>query len=167
MQNIALWITILLVACIGATRPPEYSIEIDTAKNELTLLQGYSWRATYSVALGYDKPVTLNNKVYRFNTPKGHFVITKMAEEPEWIPPDWYYHELGITDIPAIKDRPRIKGHLGKYAMYLNSEGIMIHGTDNESTIGQNVSHGCVRMKKGDLKEVYTKVHNGTKVYIY
>lgn len=42
-----------------------------------------------------------------------------------------------------------------------------IHGTDKPWSIGQAVSHGCVRMYNNDAKEVYDIVPLGTPVYIY
>ena len=41
-----------------------------------------------------------------------------------------------------------------------------IHGTTKEYTIGHNASHGCIRMYKKDIKELYSIVPVGTKVII-
>ena len=42
-----------------------------------------------------------------------------------------------------------------------------IHGTDHPETIGQSVSHGCVRMRNEDIEKLYPMVPVGTPVYIY
>ena len=42
-----------------------------------------------------------------------------------------------------------------------------IHGTDKPWSIGQAVSHGCVRMYSNDAMELYNLVPIGTSVYIY
>lgn len=42
-----------------------------------------------------------------------------------------------------------------------------IHGTDKPWSIGQAVSHGCVRMYSSDAAELYNTVPVGTAVYIY
>lgn len=42
-----------------------------------------------------------------------------------------------------------------------------IHGTNKPWSIGQAVSHGCVRMYKGDAAELYDMVSIGTPVNIY
>lgn len=42
-----------------------------------------------------------------------------------------------------------------------------IHGTDKPWSIGQAVSHGCVRMYSRDAAELYDKVSVGTPVNIY
>lgn len=42
-----------------------------------------------------------------------------------------------------------------------------IHGTDKPWSIGQAVSHGCVRMYSKDANELYNIITVGTPVYIY
>jgi lipoprotein-anchoring transpeptidase ErfK/SrfK len=42
-----------------------------------------------------------------------------------------------------------------------------IHGTDKPWSIGQALSHGCVRMYSHDAAELYDLVHIGTPVKIY
>ena len=58
------------------------------------------------------------------------------------------------------------KGVLGvaKLEMY---DGYYFHGTDDESSIGTNASHGCIRMRKADILWMYRNVPVGTQVYIY
>lgn len=42
-----------------------------------------------------------------------------------------------------------------------------IHGTNNPSSIGKNVSHGCIRMYNRDVLELSSRVSIGTKVSIH
>lgn len=44
--------------------------------------------------------------------------------------------------------------------------GYGIHGTNNPSSIGKNVSHGCVRMYNNDVIELFNLVSVGTPVRI-
>ena len=44
--------------------------------------------------------------------------------------------------------------------------GYGIHGTNNPSSIGKNVSHGCVRMYNKDVIELFNLVNVGTPVRI-
>lgn len=46
-------------------------------------------------------------------------------------------------------------------------DGYAIHGTNNPSSIGQAVSHGCIRMRNEDIERLYPMVPVGTMVYIY
>jgi L,D-transpeptidase YbiS len=43
---------------------------------------------------------------------------------------------------------------------------IYIHGTNHEETIGQAASHGCIRMKKADVAELFGLVEVGAPVVI-
>jgi hypothetical protein len=46
-------------------------------------------------------------------------------------------------------------------------DSYLIHGTDAETTIGEAVSHGCVRMYNEDVARVYSLVPVGAPVYIF
>jgi lipoprotein-anchoring transpeptidase ErfK/SrfK len=41
-----------------------------------------------------------------------------------------------------------------------------IHGTNNPSSIGRNVSHGCIRLKNSDITQLAQMVSLGTPIYI-
>jgi lipoprotein-anchoring transpeptidase ErfK/SrfK len=58
------------------------------------------------------------------------------------------------------------RGKLGaaKLEMY---DGYYFHGTDNEASVGDNASHGCLRMLRDDILWMYNHVPVGTPVYIY
>jgi lipoprotein-anchoring transpeptidase ErfK/SrfK len=43
---------------------------------------------------------------------------------------------------------------------------VAIHGTDDPSSIGRAVSHGCVRLSARDLPRVFSRVELGTPVEI-
>jgi L,D-transpeptidase ErfK/SrfK len=55
---------------------------------------------------------------------------------------------------------------LGTRAMPLNASGVLIHGTPSSWSIGQNVSHGCVRMYMKDVEQLFDMVEAGTPVYV-
>ena len=41
-----------------------------------------------------------------------------------------------------------------------------IHGTNDESSIGSNASHGCIRMHNADVESLYEILPKGTTVII-
>ena len=93
------------------------------------------------------------------------YVLGK-ERNPVWIRPDWSYVEENMP-IPPISDPDRIvREVLGKYALILGN-GYAIHGTNVPSSIGQSVSHGCVRLLNEDIARLYEIVPIGTPVYIY
>ncbi len=57
-------------------------------------------------------------------------------------------------------------GPFGARWMGLNRRGYGIHGTNNPSSIGNAVSHGCIRMYNKDVIEVFNLVGVGTTVRI-
>ena len=44
---------------------------------------------------------------------------------------------------------------------------IYIHGTPEEGLIGTPASNGCIRMKNGDVMELFDLVNEGTLVEIF
>jgi L,D-transpeptidase ErfK/SrfK len=55
---------------------------------------------------------------------------------------------------------------LGTRALYLNADGIRIHGTPSDSSIGSYASHGCIRMHISESEALYPLVPVGTPVFI-
>jgi hypothetical protein len=60
----------------------------------------------------------------------------------------------------------RYEGVLGTHRLNLG-DGYALHGTNRPETIGQSVSHGCVRLHNADIARLYEMVEVGTPVYIY
>lgn len=60
----------------------------------------------------------------------------------------------------------RYEGVLGTRRLNLG-DGYGIHGTNKPETVGQAVSHGCVRMRNEDIERLFGMVPVGTPVYIY
>jgi len=72
-----------------------------------------------------------------------------------------------ILFIPPMgtKNR-RVERELGRYALDTGN-GYLLHGTPYEDTIGQNVSHGCVRLHDEDITWLHQYVPVGTRVYVF
>jgi hypothetical protein len=75
-------------------------------------------------------------------TPEGSFYISEKVKNPN-----------GRDD-----------GEYGSRGMVLSGTRYAIHGTDDPGSIGRDESHGCVRMLRADLEELYDLVPLGTKV---
>jgi len=61
---------------------------------------------------------------------------------------------------------PNPGGPFGAFWMGLSKPHYGIHGTNDPSSIGHLVSHGCIRMHNGDVLELATLVSVGTPVTI-
>lgn len=58
-------------------------------------------------------------------------------------------------------------GPFGAFWMGLSKPHYGIHGTNNPSSIGRSVSHGCIRMYNKDVLELASMVRLGTTVNIH
>jgi lipoprotein-anchoring transpeptidase ErfK/SrfK len=55
---------------------------------------------------------------------------------------------------------------LGARALYLGKTLYRIHGTNQPSTIGTNVSSGCIRLVNDDIADLYGRIKVGTRVVV-
>jgi lipoprotein-anchoring transpeptidase ErfK/SrfK len=67
---------------------------------------------------------------------------------------------------PTYTSQRRYEGVLGTHRLNLG-DGYALHGTNRPETVGQAVSHGCVRLRNEDIARLYELVAVGTPVYIY
>ena len=73
----------------------------------------------------------------------------------------------GTLFVPPVGSKNRkIEGPLGKYKLDTGN-GILLHGTPFQSSIGKAATHGCLRLRDEDIEWLYSYVPVGTKVYIY
>lgn len=73
----------------------------------------------------------------------------------------------GRVFVPPFGTRQRqIPDVLGTHKLVMG-DGYLIHGTNQDTSIGDAVSHGCVRMFNEDVATLYRLVPVGTPVYIF
>jgi lipoprotein-anchoring transpeptidase ErfK/SrfK len=85
-----------------------------------------------------------------------------------WTPGSEIIFDGKIFIPPLNSPQRRVPDALGPYKLDMG-DGYLIHGTHvyNEETIGEAVSHGCVRMRNNDLVTLYPMVPRGTPVHIF
>lgn len=105
------------------------------------------------------------NRKWIFDTPRGVFKVLQRNENPVWKKPDWAFVEEGLP-IPKNDAERFDYGVLGEYALHFGN-GYMIHGTLYERLLGRSVTHGCIRLGREDLREVWRVTDYGTPIYIY
>ncbi len=98
-----------------------------------------------------------------WETPVAATKVFAKRKDPIWTPTDRIREESpDLPDfIPAGPNNP-----LGKYALSLGLNGIMIHGTNAPSSVGKKVSHGCMRMYSKDIERLFKAVKVGTPVLL-
>jgi lipoprotein-anchoring transpeptidase ErfK/SrfK len=117
----------------------------------LTLYKGLKVAKTYGISVG----------AAGHDTPAGQYSIGNKAENPAWHVPnsDWA-GSLAGTVVPPGPSNPIKARWLGIY------DGVGIHGTSDDASIGTNASHGCLRMHVPDVIDLYPRVPVGTPIYI-
>ncbi len=138
------------VAYSGSERPG--TIVIDTPNKFLYLVEPNGRALRYGIGVG--------RPGFEWSGVK---TVTRKAEWPGWTPPPEML--LRRPDLPDHMDGG-IDNPLGARALYLGSSMYRIHGTNEPSTIGQNVSSGCIRMMNEDVIDLYNRVPVGTKVIV-
>ena len=152
-------------------RDPPVNVEgkyvvISLAEHRLYLME--ESRVLWSAIVGTGTGTRLEGAGQRwdFSTPRGMFRVQRKEKNPRWYVPDWQYIERK-QPIPDPEDPKRWeRGMLGTTALFLG-EGIAVHGTNRPELLGQDVSHGCIRMSNEAVRYLYHQVEIGTPVFIY
>lgn len=146
----------------------EVFIHVSVAKRQLTVMRGAEVLDRFPVSVGkgaYLRHRNAENGGWLFETPVGIYSVGRKERDPVWYAPDWLYVEKGLPIPPADSPRRYYPGEMGQYALYLG-DGLAIHGTKDESSVGRAVSHGCMRLSRNAIATVYSMTRVGTKVII-
>jgi L,D-transpeptidase-like protein/putative peptidoglycan binding protein len=97
-----------------------------------------------------------------YDTPGGLYRITSRQVNPAWHVPDkpWAEPYQGQTIAPGAWNNPLKSRWLGI------ANGVGIHGTAENWSIGTRSSHGCIRMHVWDVEDLYPRVPLGSAVLI-
>jgi lipoprotein-anchoring transpeptidase ErfK/SrfK len=128
------------------------TIVIDTRQTYLYYVLGDGKAIRYGIGVGRDG--------FTWSGPQ---TVTRMAEWPDWTPPQ------EMIDRQPYLTRWMAGGRgnpLGARAIYLGSTVYRIHGTNAPETIGTRVSSGCFRLTNADVTDLYSRVTIGTKIIV-
>jgi lipoprotein-anchoring transpeptidase ErfK/SrfK len=128
-------------AASQAAAPGRTRIVVSLQDRKLALMEDGKVVKIYPVAVG--KPST--------PSPVGTFTIARRVMNPT------YSHD-GRT-VPPGPHNP-----VGSRWMGLSIHGYGIHGTNEPGSIGNAASHGCIRLAKADLEDLYPQVAVGDTV---
>ncbi|MFH1278614.1 MAG: L,D-transpeptidase [Candidatus Eisenbacteria bacterium] len=154
-----------VIAKLRRAAPKEKYIVIDRTHNRLSLLDGD--RVLFSAICSCGSGIAFSHGERRwiFDTPQGVFRIQQLQSNPVWRKPDWAFLEEGKA-VPSDPSERFDNAALGEYALHFG-RGYMIHGTLYERLLGRSVTHGCIRLGRDDLRNVWRAVHVGTPIYIF
>jgi lipoprotein-anchoring transpeptidase ErfK/SrfK len=117
------------------------TIVVSLEDRKLALVEDGQVKKVYTVAVG--RPTS--------PSPVGIFSIQRRVKNPV------YQHEGTVIE-------PGPRNPVGTRWMGLSVKGYGIHGTNEPKSIGKAASHGCIRMARKDLEEMYEMVHVGDTV---
>jgi hypothetical protein len=142
--------TKLILAIIFLLSFPAYAqvddkrlLLVSIPDHQLALIEDGQVKEIYPVAVGKQSTPS----------PTGSFHIVVRVVDPT------YYHEGKVI-------APGPGNPLGDRWMGLDRKGYGIHGTNAPQSIGKSASHGCIRMAKRDLEELFSLVKVGDEVEI-
>lgn len=118
-------------------------IVVSVPDRKLALIENGEVKKVYSIAVGTQKTPS----------PNGEFKIVTRITGPT------YY-------APGKVISPGPQNPLGTRWIGLNQKGYGIHGTNAPKSIGKAASHGCIRMAKKDVEELFNLVRPGDRVQI-
>jgi L,D-transpeptidase ErfK/SrfK len=157
-----------LQALLDRKAPHGIYIVIDQTQNRLYLMKDDQVVHEAVCSAGSGMILKENGggkRTWMFDTPRGVFRVQNKLEDPIWKKPDWAFVEEG-KPIPK-NDADRFDpAALGEFALYFGN-GYMIHGTLYERLLGRSVTHGCIRLGREDLREVFHAAPIGTPIYIF
>jgi L,D-transpeptidase catalytic domain/Putative peptidoglycan binding domain len=127
-------------------------LTVDRDHFKLRLFKHLRHSRTYGIAVG----------MAGLSTPAGVFSITEKQVNPAWHVPNaaWAGALAGQTIPGGAPNNPLKARWLGI------TDGVGIHGTAEDWSIGSRASHGCIRMHVHDVIALYPRVPIGTPVLI-
>jgi lipoprotein-anchoring transpeptidase ErfK/SrfK len=135
---------------LAAKYPAVLIVDRDSFK--LTLYKNLKKAKTYGIAVGQ----------VGLDTPAGLYNIQNKAVNPAWHVPnsDWAGDLAGKVIAGDDPSNPIKARWMGIY------DGVGVHGTSDDASIGSRASHGCIRMHVPDVEELYDEVPVGSPIYI-
>lgn len=122
---------------------------INLPERGVYLFKGGEFIAFYPCAIGMGG---------RFATPTGDTRIVNKQVDPTWDPPEW----SGLKEPVG----PGPNNPLGDRWIGLGLPGVGLHGTTQPMSIGQNASHGCMRMYPSVVRILFDQVKIGMPVRV-
>jgi WD40 repeat protein len=126
----------------------EIRVVVKLSERKVHVYQGDQVTASYPIATGKAG----------WETPTGRYRVFEMLQNPAWTHP-----------ITRQRMEPGKKNPLGsRWIAFWSDEAnkIGFHGTPDRNSIGQAVSHGCLRMYDEDAQALYEQVKLGTLVTV-
>ncbi|MCH5347298.1 MAG: L,D-transpeptidase [Muribaculaceae bacterium] len=87
-------------------------------------------------------------------TPEGIFYAVGIYDSTDWL----FTDDNGVTS--------KVKGQFGPRFIRLSTPQIGIHGTRSPGSLGNRVSHGCIRISNDNIRELANIIDPGTPIIV-
>ena len=130
----------------------ESGVVINLPQRMLFFFQGGKLVSTYPVGLG--KP--------SWRTVQGSFHVASLEKNPVWVVPKSIQEEMA-RESQIVKERvpPGPDNPLGFFWIGLDAPGYGIHGTIAPASVYHFQSHGCIRLNRDDIAQLFPNVSKG------
>ncbi len=146
-MQVRLFLAVMILAAARLSAQEQQQVQreiiVSLEDRKLALLEDGVVTRVFPVAVGKESSPS----------PSGSFKVVNRVTNPT------YYHPGKV--IPAGASNP-----LGNRWIGLSQKGYGIHGTNEPKSIGKAASHGCIRMAKKDLEQLFEIVRPGDTVEI-
>ena len=128
---------------------------------DCTLYHFKDGKLSESLAVTVGRPKSKDRKPWQ--TPLGSFTVTAKVKDPTWRVPPSIQKEMDkdgldvVEEVPPGPDNP-----LGKYAIRTSLPGILIHSTNEPSSIYGYGSHGCIRVDPDKIEGLFDDIKVNT-----
>jgi lipoprotein-anchoring transpeptidase ErfK/SrfK len=149
MKKMAAMTSVLLIAAAEALAQDEAGraqrrIVVSIPDRKLAVIENDRLLRTFDIAVGAPHSPS----------PVGSFTVVNHIANPTW------YYKGKIVG-------PGQGNPVGTRWMGLSARGYGIHGTNVPSSIGKNVSHGCIRLRNSDIEQLFEMVAVGDQVELH
>lgn len=138
---------------------PAGTIVVDPAERFLYLVRGDGNAMRYGVGVG--------RAGFEWS---GDARVQYKRQWPRWTPPADMIKRRPELEKYRYGMEPGLGNPLGARALYLFDNGVdtlyRIHGTNEDWSIGRNVSSGCIRLFNQDIIDLYNRVPDGSPVIV-
>ena len=147
-----LWALVAVVPLVAAVwwsgnyfviDPPRIHLHVNLSQRELKVLRRGDVIQTYSIAVGSP----------RHPTPTGAYWTGGIVWNPSWTPPNSPWAR-GLKYQPPGAPANPMRG----VKIYFLAPAYFIHGTNDEESIGEAASHGCIRMAADDAMDLARRI---------
>lgn len=158
-----------ILAGVVLKKSAQPTLHVSVDQQRLTLKRGRSNERVYPISTS---KFGLGSEEGSYKTPTGRFRIAEKigADQPiniaykSRVPVTPTAEMLASADL--VMSRILWLDGLDEANANTHQRYIYIHGTNHEELIGTPASHGCIRMKKADIAELFELVQVGTPVVI-